>query len=156
MIFRAEMLAKVLDGSKSETRRPVHANDMLSHYRPDKDYAVQPGRGKSAVARLYVTAVERAQLRDLTDEDARREGFTDGEDFARYWRELYGTFDPYTEVWVIRFTLLVPCVFCALPTHRRFHYRDAAVAACSTDHLEAWRAETEALGAIVRDPEDTR
>lgn len=40
-----------------------------------RTYAVQPGRGKSAVARIRILSITRRDVRDYTAEDATREGF---------------------------------------------------------------------------------
>lgn len=106
MIFREPLLAKVLDGSKTVTRRPVKTTtagagtpsmttpqNLLTpcRYEVGKTYAVQPGRGKKAVARIRVLDVRREKLLAITTADARREGFYGGPEFVAYWRKLYGS-----------------------------------------------------------------
>lgn len=66
MIFKAELIDKIVRGDKTQTRRPVRPNEILSgdgemvfikldkdKYRTKigvgRDYAVVPGRGKSGV-----------------------------------------------------------------------------------------------------------
>lgn len=61
MIFHPDLAAKVLDGSKTQTRRRV---------KTDLGGAVTVG--------------------SLTREDARREGFRDPAEFYARWREMYG------------------------------------------------------------------
>lgn len=69
MIFGPKMLPKVLDGTKTQTRR------RSSRYRAGHDYAIQPGRGKRAVGRLRVLAVRRERICDISEDDAIAEGF---------------------------------------------------------------------------------
>lgn len=96
---------QVIDGSKTKTRRIAlpaeyffttyqgygqYVHDMtppisqiLEVYSPSgrlqwrvgKSYAVQPGRGKKAVARITLTSIHLERLQDITEEDARAEGF---------------------------------------------------------------------------------
>lgn len=110
MIFGSELLPKVLDGSKTMTRRPVESGGIACRYAPGRDYAVQPGRGKKAVARIKVTEVRRERWRDITEADAGREGFgrfaPAQSAFLSYVRDLYGPgFDFDAECWVISFEL---------------------------------------------------
>lgn len=110
MIFRGDLLAKVLSGEKTVTRRPVGG----FVYRPNRHYAVQPKRGKVQVARIFVTRTRVEPLGAIDDEDAGREGFADRQAFFRYWEGLYGlaagTVDPAQQVWRIAFYLLEPAV----------------------------------------------
>ncbi len=102
MIFRAELLAKVLDGTKTMTRRHVHGRT----YHVGRDYAVQPGRGKHAVARIRITENHTAFLGEISEHHARREGFPNASAFVAYWRKLYGDFNPSERVQVISFALV--------------------------------------------------
>ena len=84
MIFKPELAAKVIDGSKSMSRRRLPCQ-----YKVDRWYKVQPGRGKFHVCHIFVTKVREAWLSDITDADAVREGFANRHEFYRYWGELY-------------------------------------------------------------------
>ncbi len=124
MIFKPELARLIMQGKKTATRRP--ANGVPCRYKPGVDYAIQPGRGKSAVGRINVVDVERQQLGDLTYREALAEGFRTTADFARYWLALYDRTlelgelnadqvlelwrDRYgrSEVWAITFELCKP------------------------------------------------
>lgn len=56
---------------------------------PGRSYAVQPGRGKHALARIVVTDVRAELVGEITFDDARREGFRTTADFKRTWLELH-------------------------------------------------------------------
>lgn len=103
MIFKPEMVEKILSGEKTVTRRPLK---QLDRYQPGRDYAVQPGRGKHAVARIRVTFVHEDRLGSITEDDARREGFLSSEAFFDYWDRLYGFVDYDQAVTRIAFRLL--------------------------------------------------
>lgn len=102
MIFRPELVEKILAGEKTETRRRVKEGQPC-RYKAGQIYSVQPGRGKAGVARIRVGSVRREQLGAIRREDAIREGFWSVSDFLSYWQSLYGSVDLTMEVWVIRF-----------------------------------------------------
>lgn len=105
MIFKPELVEKILVGEKTETRRKANP-DGSQRYRPGRTYAVQPGRTEKGVARIRVLSAEREALEEITEEGARREGFEDLAAFFDYWRGLYGKVSHSQEVWVIRFELV--------------------------------------------------
>lgn len=107
MIFQPDLLAKILNGQKTETRRSIKEDVHRCRYRVGYDYAVQPGRGREAVARLVVLATSRERLGDVSIGSVRREGFDTHDEFVACWRKLHGgLYDVKQEVWAIRFVLL--------------------------------------------------
>lgn len=101
MIFRPELAKAILQRKKSQTRRIATAKTC--RYRAGKSYAVQPGRGKTAVCRITITDVRLEALGAITLKDARKEGFVTTDEFRDYWASLYGRFDPDLLVWVLSF-----------------------------------------------------
>lgn len=118
MIF-AHTLEKVLNGTKTQTRRLVKAGEQLTAdgvcirtargrrlYQVGKTYAVQPARGKRAVARIRVTRLRCEDVGDISAEDAHAEGFASPCAFLEAWRAIHGTkADLSARVWVICFQL---------------------------------------------------
>lgn len=105
MIFRPEIVEKILAGEKTETRRVVKEGKPCP-YKVGRDYAVQRGRTKPGVARIRVLEVRREHLGQMTHYEALREGFSGTGEFFRYWEKLHGRVVPdLVEVWVIRFEL---------------------------------------------------
>lgn len=94
MIFSGGLLEKVLDGSKTQTRRPVkfdvHGVEKPSMYEPGATYSVQGGRGQFGVARIRVLSVMKVPVCVISSEDAIAEGFASGVEFMEKWRSLYG------------------------------------------------------------------
>lgn len=108
MIF-AHTLDKVLSGEKSQTRRirkpgdeffPEDLGDAaavmhkgFSAYRlmweVGKTYAVQPGRGKPAVARIQIVNIRREDVREISDADVKAEGFETASDFFMTWCKMH-------------------------------------------------------------------
>lgn len=112
MIFRPELVEKILAGEKTETRRLVSDNPRSPWWvgserlTPGRVFAICPGRGKRAVARARIVSTIQEPLNFLTDISARAEGFKDRVAFLDYWRELHGKLDLSVWVWVVRFSLV--------------------------------------------------
>lgn len=110
MIFRPQFVELVLAGRKTQTRRPVKFTHNWRTlvvkpcaYAVGKTYAVQPGRGKHAVARIRVLEVTRVPVNPIDARDAVAEGFASREAFLDWWRDFYG--DTVGDCWRIRFEL---------------------------------------------------
>ncbi len=97
MIFKGT-IDKVLNGTKTQTRRPVRVNHgcvsfpnsteiekvVKSRWHPclihrkiwtvGQDYAVQPGRGKSSIARIRIKSIRKEKLMDISLTDCIAEG----------------------------------------------------------------------------------
>jgi hypothetical protein len=118
MIF-AHTLESVLSGAKTQTRRLVKAGESLTAdgtcicaasgrklYQVGRTYAVQPGRGKRAVARIRIVGLRHESLGDISAEDARAEGFSSPSAFLEAWRAIHGARTSLSaEVWIIAFRL---------------------------------------------------
>lgn len=116
VIFKPEMVEKILAGGKTETRRPVKLGETECRYKLGRTYAVQPGRTKHGIARITVLEVRRELPYEISESSAINEGFAVDwvagvyvrpvEHFFGYWERLYGGLpDADEEVWVIRFEL---------------------------------------------------
>lgn len=102
MIFQ-HTINKVLRKEKTQTRRPVMIYhdfnvldslvwDTVTHrtiYQIGKTYAAQPGRGKPAVARIRITGIKREDVRGISDEDVRAEGFDSYAEFIITWCQMH-------------------------------------------------------------------
>ena len=106
MQFQPELAALILEGRKTQTRRPVKLGDLSStgadadtilwltrcgrlKWRVGETYAVQPGRNKPSVARITLLRIRREDVRDISLSDALAEGFSNRRDFWRTWCEFY-------------------------------------------------------------------
>lgn len=91
MIFSGVLADKVLDGSKTQTRRPSR-RDVPCRYEAGKTYAVQRKRGTHSVGRIRILSVSGPVLvNPISEADARAEGFDSASGFLDRWMELYGT-----------------------------------------------------------------
>lgn len=105
MNFRPELAEKVLAGEKTVTRR-IGSNNPRSPWwigactlTPGKDYAVCPGRGQHALGRVTVESVTGELLGELSDDEARAEGFEDAAAFTVAWCAIHGGYDRDVFVW---------------------------------------------------------
>jgi len=114
MIFGPDLIDKVLDGSKTVTRRRlVHRNGRPLAYKEGGVYAVQWGRGKRHVGHIRVLSITEEPLARMDDTgEATQEGFSSPGDFFDYWRKLHGAVDLGEIVAVIRFELAKMCDGC--------------------------------------------
>lgn len=110
MIFSGGLCEKVLDGTKTQTRRPVKGTgdaEQACQYQVGKTYAVQPGRGKHALGRILVLSVENVNVAAINEADARAEGFAHPDEFLARWRDFYGVIDEWSSrCWRIEFVLV--------------------------------------------------
>lgn len=60
---------------------------------------------KPLVAYIIITKRRKQAIGDITEEDARKEGFANAEEFKQTWLKLYGQWDPKVEVGVYDFVL---------------------------------------------------
>lgn len=91
MIFRPDMVAAILAGTKNVTRRISNDGICVCRYQFGRTYAVQPGRGQAAVARIRITSEPRLEkVSEITEDEARREGFASIAEFRGRWLELHG------------------------------------------------------------------
>ena len=100
-IFKPKHLNLILQGTKTQTRR-------ISRYRLKigKAYAVRSKMLEPAQAKIVITRAWRQQLRNLTPEDIRKEGFNNFTEFRQAWIEIYGTWNPDQIVTAYEFRLL--------------------------------------------------
>lgn len=105
MIFKPRLARLILDGTKTQTRRPPKPGVTVCRYIAGRDYAVQDRRGGRSLARIYITDVRGQSLGQITLHQAHAEGFPDRVSFLDYWHELYGSVDLQQFVWAITFKL---------------------------------------------------
>jgi hypothetical protein len=103
--FQPALAQLVLSGQKTVTRRLVSDNPRSPWWRdgcalkPGRDYAIQPGRGKTAIGRAEVVSVRRERLGDVDHAEACAEGFADQPEFARAFAAINGWYHKDAEVW---------------------------------------------------------
>jgi hypothetical protein len=105
VIFSPELLPKVLDGTKTVTRRRVKPHEQSCRYVPGRTYAVQDRRGGRGIGRIRVNTVRQEPFSDITADEARLEGFTDASEMRAWWVTRYGVEAYEAPVWRIEFEI---------------------------------------------------
>ncbi|MHA1834988.1 MAG: ASCH domain-containing protein [Candidatus Baldrarchaeia archaeon] len=104
MLFKRTLLGKILSGEKTQTRRPVTKKRGRQVYSVGQKVGVRNGF-KPYVAYIIIKRRYKARLGDITEQDAKKEGFNSVEEFKQFWIEIYGKWDPNQLVWVYEFEL---------------------------------------------------
>ncbi len=124
MIF-SHTLDFVLSRRKTQTRRLARPDQTLIRegnrqvvamttakghrvvYQVGKTYAIQPARTLKAVAHMTLTGIREEAVQEISEADARAEGYKSQEEFLAAWRTIHGAkADMQQRVWVLEFRLL--------------------------------------------------
>lgn len=112
MNFSPELAEKAMAGTKTVTRRLASDNPRSPWWieqcslEPGRTYAVCPGRGKPAIGRIRVLRVMSEPLGQVDDREAKREGFSNWEQFHIAWSVINGGYDPDAIVWRVEFEVV--------------------------------------------------
>jgi hypothetical protein len=117
MLFKPELLAKVLSGEKVETRRIAKESEVfdghrvvsfrdvskkpVTKWRVGSAYAACPGRGKVQQGRFCITRIRLERLDAISEADARAEGFANRDEFLTAWDSINGPDKRDVSVWVL-------------------------------------------------------
>jgi len=120
MLFQYS-LDLVLTGRKTATSRLAKPEDVAvrdsssrieaviangrDKYRVGKTYAVQPARGKPAVARIRLLAIDAKTPAQVTHAEAHAEGFASREAFFETWHKIHGD-KLHAPIWLLTFALV--------------------------------------------------
>ena len=99
-IFKRRHLRKVLDGTKTQTRR-IHKYTWTI----GKTYCIRDRWFSKPQGHIIVTRKFRQLLGDVSLEDAQKEGFNSLEEFKQEWTELHGSWNPEQIVTAYEFKL---------------------------------------------------
>lgn len=111
ILFKPYLIEAIKAGRKHQTRRlwkdgysadlDVKANAIVSistdgqnrqilKWKVGKDYAIVPGRGQKGVGRVLITAIRLEALEQISEEDARDEGFENKQAFLAAFLSING------------------------------------------------------------------
>jgi len=130
MQFKPAMIEAIKAGRKTQTRRPVKNGDRSTRIGRMGDhgfiedvvfhvmdangrgrwrlfgiYSLCPGRGKARVGLIKVNCIRLESVSEISEADARAEGFESREAFLAAWKNLYPKSDLQENVWVLEFRL---------------------------------------------------
>ena len=100
MLFKADLLAKVLSGQKTETRRTGK-----NQYKEDSIQPINSNYTKP-VAYIKILKKTRQPLCCMTEKNAQKEGFNNLMEFRDVWRQINGNYNPDQVVTVYEFKLI--------------------------------------------------
>jgi hypothetical protein len=111
ILFKAEHVPMIRSGRKTQTRRTW---DKCRVKVGSVHIAQTGGFGKGAkqFARLLITGVRRERLGDITEADAKAEGYPTVSDYKNIFASIYGRWTPDEMVWVVDFERIkevTPC-----------------------------------------------
>jgi hypothetical protein len=97
-LFKRDLLRKVLEGQKTQTRR-THKRTL----KVGREYGIRSTRFEKSQCHIKITRCFQQKLGDVTDEEAKKEGFKDLEEFRQRWTKIYGSWDPNQVVMAYEF-----------------------------------------------------
>jgi hypothetical protein len=102
MLFKADLLAKVLSGQKTQTRRIGKKQYTVGSIQPVSNGYTKPA-GYIKILKKY-----RQPLCCISEKEAKKEGFNSIDEFRQAWLKINGTYNPDQVVTVYEFTLVSP------------------------------------------------
>lgn len=100
-LFKRDLLEKVMEGRKTQTRR-THKQQ----WHVGRTYGIRSTRFEKSRARITIIRRYSQRLGDVTEEEARKEGFRSLEEFKREWARIYGPWNPDQQVTAYEFHLV--------------------------------------------------
>jgi hypothetical protein len=101
VLFKRHLLQLVLQGRKTQTRR-IHRYELT----PGRIYPVKASYCEWPRGHIRITQKWKQRLGDISEPEARAEGFTSIEDFQRAWAAIYGSWNPDLVVVAYQFELV--------------------------------------------------
>jgi hypothetical protein len=102
LIFDSVFVESILEGKKTATRRAwKECNLRVGSIQTLMCYYSKYG----IFGKARIESISKQKLCDMTEDDARKEGFESLAKFKEYWKR-FGDWKPQEEVWVIGFALL--------------------------------------------------
>ncbi len=100
MMFKKDLLAMVLSGRKTQTRR-LHKHPL----KEGRVYSLKRNWKLTTGEYIRITKVFPQKLSDITQEEIIKEGFSSLDEFREVWIRINGSWDPKMVVTVYEFEL---------------------------------------------------
>jgi hypothetical protein len=85
MLFKKPLLEKIIDGSKTQTRRTSKQT-----YKVGQTYGVTCRRYQKSQGHIQILNAKQPRLGDITQEDVKAEGFQTLDEFKETWIKING------------------------------------------------------------------
>jgi hypothetical protein len=102
MLFKKHLAARVRAGTKTQSRRTSKIRYREGSIQPIQEN-YKPGKAKD---HIKIDRRYEQKLGDVTEEQAKAEGFANLEEFKAEWTKIYGNFDENQVVTVYEFKVL--------------------------------------------------
>jgi len=112
LLFKPELAGLIVRREKTQTRRDwrrksgPRAGEPYPRVRVGGTYQVRTSFYSKPVCRIRVTGLRRQRLGDISEHDAKREGFASVEQFIAAWVRINGRWTPDRVVWVVDFEMV--------------------------------------------------
>ena len=103
-MFDKQTLEMILKGKKTQTRR-LRKDDNRPAV-PGNIHKLKIDRSQKTYGYIEILSCEKAVFGDITQKDAREEGFKDIEEYTEYFKSVNGDVNKSTPIWVIKFKLV--------------------------------------------------
>jgi hypothetical protein len=96
-VFKRFLIEKILVGEKTQTRRTTESRRGVRVYEVGDRVGILVGY-KQPVAYITIKNRRKQAIGDITEEDVRKEGFSNVREFKQAWLKLCGKWNPSQEV----------------------------------------------------------
>lgn len=103
MTFKAEHIAQIIAGTKTQTRRRLPKSGRTAYWPGQAHACVTSRRERHPWCWIHLTAVRVERLGSISLEDIRREGYQAREEYEKVFAWCYGAWTPDELVQVIDF-----------------------------------------------------
>jgi len=93
MLFKRFLADKIVAGQKTQTRRPIQPKRGYKVREVGDRVGVQVGF-RPPLVYVIIKRKSKQALGEISEEDAKKEGFASVEEFKKAWLRLYGKWDP--------------------------------------------------------------
>jgi len=103
ILFKPEHVEPILRGEKTQTRRIGRCR-----WRPGSIHQAKTSlkKGSKPFALLRIVSVRQERLGDISEDDAKKEGYSSVEAYKEVFKRIYGWWDENELVWVVDFEVV--------------------------------------------------
>lgn len=97
-MFRKQLITKIREGQKTQTRRLKKPNLTLG-----KTYHLRKNYHSVLPDKIKIIDIFQQNLGDISVVDIQKEGFNTQQEFIEAWKDIYGIYRPDDYIWVVEF-----------------------------------------------------